>query len=524
MHLQLALVVAGLAGFLALSYEILWFRIYGFLTGGAPSSFGVVLGVYLFGIALGSLVVRHWCKEGDATGQAQRLIVPAWLILLATVGGWLLLPGVAELVRTQNYKWSLLGVGLVAGLTGAVLPLVAHFGIAADARAGERLSWLYLANILGCTVGSLTTGFVLMQFCSTAQIALILALSGLAVTALLALAAQTSSRGRVAWTVALLAMAGGLVGANGRAYDFLYEKLLFKQAWPQGEHFAHVLENRSGVINVSQDSRIFGSGMYDGVFNTDLVDDRNMIIRAYAVCGMRATYKEALMIGLSSGSWAQVIANSPAVEKLTIVEINPGYPEIAKRFPGVASVFHNPKVTFVYDDGRRWLSAHPERRFDLVVQNTTWHWRGHITNLLSQEYLQLVKARLQPNGVFFWNTTWSAPAQKTGCNVFGHGFRLINFMATSDAPLVLDKALWRQRLLQYTIDGKPVFDLHNSHHLRRLEEVLAFADRLPGGNEHTDVERCQSLANRMLTVPFVTDDNMATEWGRPWDAMPVGGD
>lgn len=524
MHLQLALLVAALAGFLALSYEILWFRIYGFLTGGAPSSFGVVLGVYLLGIALGSLLVRRWCKDGESTGQAARLILPAWLILLATLGGWLLLPGVAELVRTHNYKFSLVGVGVVAGMTGAVLPLVAHFGIAADERAGERLSWIYLANIVGSTVGSLCTGFVLMQWLSTAQIALTLALCGLGLTALLAIAAQSSMRGRLVWAAALVAVAGAMTWQNAKVYDFLYEKLLFKQAWPQGERFAHVLENRSGVITVSQDSRIFGSGMYDGVFNTDLVDDRNMIIRAYAVSAMRPTYKDVLMIGLSSGSWAQVIANSPAVEKLTIVEINPGYPEIAKRFPGVASIFQNPKIQFVFDDGRRWLAAHPDRKFDLVVQNTTWHWRGHITNLLSQEYLALVKARLTANGVFFWNTTWSAPAQKTACGVFKHGFRLINFMAASDSEVVLDKALWRQRLEQYRVDGKPVFDLANPQHHRRLDEVLAFADRLPTGGETTDVERCESLVARMLTVPFVTDDNMATEWGRPWDAMPVGGD
>ena len=31
------------------------------------------------------------------------------------------------------------------------------------------------------------------------------------------------------------------------------------------------------------------------------------------------------MIGLSSGSWAQVIANDPDVASLTVVEINPGY-------------------------------------------------------------------------------------------------------------------------------------------------------------------------------------------------------
>lgn len=523
MNLRLALLISALAGFLALSYEILWFRVYGFLTGGSPGGFGVVLGFYLLGIAFGSLFVRRVCDDRALNGDPQRLVLPAWLVLAATLGGWLLLPAVADLVRIHNYRWSLPGVALVAGLMGAVLPLIAHFGVPADERAGERLSWIYLANIAGSTLGSLTTGFVLMQYLSTPQIAQLLALAGLALTTLLVLSAKQSRMQLAKWLPALAILAMVLHRGTPSLYDFLYEKLMFKEHWKPGDRFAQTLENRSGIIHVSQNGAIYGSGMYDGVFNTDLIDDRNMVVRAYALAGMREKYPEVLMIGLSSGSWAQVIASNPGVGKLTVIEINPGYPEVDSHFPGVASVLKNPKVEVIVDDGRRWLTAHPDRKFDLVVQNTTWHWRGHITNLLSGEYLELVKQHLTPDGVFFWNTTWSLPAQKTGCTHFKHGFRLINFIAASDAPLVLDRELWRKRLTEYRIDGQPVFDLTQPKHQQRLEDVLRYAEyvRDPPG---LDAETCAHLLARTQGEPLVTDDNMVTEWDRPWNAQPVGGD
>ena len=48
------------------------------------------------------------------------------------------------------------------------------------------------------------------------------------------------------------------------------------------------------------------------------------------------------MIGMGSGSWAQIVANNPDVETLTIVEINPGYVQLIAEEPLVASVLDNP--------------------------------------------------------------------------------------------------------------------------------------------------------------------------------------
>src|SRR5207249_4151190 len=146
-----------------------------------------------------------------------------------------------------------------------------------------------------------------------------------------------------------------------------------------------------------------------------------------------------LMIGLASGSWGQVLANHPQLEKLTIVEINPGYLQVIERYPAVAGLLRNPKVEVVIDDGRRWLVRNPEKTFDVIVMNTTFAWRAHTSNLLSVEFLRLIRRHLNQGGVHFYNTTYSGEAQLTGATVFAHALRVLSFIAVSDSPIVVDK-------------------------------------------------------------------------------------
>jgi spermidine synthase len=97
--------------------------------------------------------------------------------------------------------------------------------------------------------------------------------------------------------------------------------------------------------------------------------------------------------------------------------------------PMQAPVLHNPRVEIVIDDGRRWLNRHPDKRFDLVVMNTTYHWRSQASNVLSREFLGLVKRHLKPGGVFFYNTTSSQAVIYTAAQEFQHIVRYWNFIA-----------------------------------------------------------------------------------------------
>jgi spermidine synthase len=194
-----------------------------------------------------------------------------------------------------------------------------------------------------------------------------------------------------------------------------------------------------------------------------------------------------------------------------MVEINPGYLRLIPLHPEVARVLRNPKVEIIIDDGRRWLLRNPQRKFDLIVMNTTWNWRAHVTNLLSVEFLQLIRTHLKPGGIHFYNTTSSEEVQITGVSVFPYGVRFNTCLAVSDSPIQIARQRWETVLAGYRIEGKPVFDLTNPKHRQSLEEILAYADMV-GDSRSTQMEYAETIRQRLKDKRVITDDNMGTEW------------
>ncbi|HZF00109.1 MAG TPA: hypothetical protein VE981_24075 [Planctomycetota bacterium] len=499
-----ALGIAFLSGFIALSYEILWYRAFSFASGGRASTFGLMLGGYLAGLALGSLAVRRYCRDRRQTMRGLALLTS-----LSNLLGFLVVPALAGLAaRGVAWQHGLWGVGFAAAGLGAVFPMVSHAWIEPDDKVGSKLSQVYLANILGSTLGSLLTGFVLADILTLAAMHQLLFFLGLGLTAVVV--ALGESRRLPFGGLLVLAALGA---AFGRVpFLDLYERLQEKGSYSSGRPFAHVVETKSGVITVNDRGQIFGGGIYDGAFNTSLTDDRNLILRCYALAELHPAPKDVLLIGLSSGSWATVIAGNPSVERLTIVEINPGYLQLLPKYSDVAGLAANAKVAIEIDDGRRWLVRNRDRRFDLIVANATFHWRSNATNLLSQEFLELVRSRLKPGGMYYYNTTSSARVLRTGCTVFPHALRVAGFLAVSDVPLGLDADRLRERLFAYPRGSGVVIDRDKPDEVAVLDAAIG---KLKGM-----LQTRESLLSSLPPGALVTDDNMGTEWEERPDLIP----
>jgi spermidine synthase len=495
-----AAVLSFLSGFVALSYEIAWYRALSFMSEGRADTFALMLGAYLAGLALGALAARRVCA-----GERSRLlgVLFRWSVA-ANVAGFLVVPLLGWLAtRDVGWKGGLWGVGAAAAGLGAIFPLVAHAWIDPDARVGRRVSYVYLANILGSTSGSLLTGFVLMDRLSLGGLHVLLGVLGLALSAAILLFDRATRHAASGTAVVALAAACVLLGR--RPFDTLYEKLQLKGRYAPGVRFAHVVETRSGVITVNAQGQIFGGGIYDGAFNTSLDEDKNTILRCYALAELHPAPREALMIGLSSGSWATVLAAHPGLERLTIIEINPGYLELIPKYPDVARLLSDPKVRVEIDDGRRWLVRNRDRKFDLIVANATFHWRSNATNLLSQEFLELVRSRLNEGGMYYYNTTGSDRVQKTGATVFRHALKLMAFLAVSDSPIRFDPGRLKEALFRYPRGSGPVLDGADPGDRRRAEEGIR---KLVAEMETRD----EILSRVRDHGDLLTDDNMGTEW------------
>jgi len=508
--LGLAMLIAGVSGFIGLGFEIAWFRVFLIASSDRAPAFALLLSTFLAGIAAGSYIAEKLTEEKSSEAVVR---VVGVLMLLAGLISVYLPPLVGFFRRIGvDYLMSVFGFFISAALMGSVLPLVCRLAITNGDQAGRRVSLVYVSNILGSTLGTLLVGFVVMQYFGLRQVSLQLGMSAVVVGSAVLLVSQGKLRTPPAWAAVTIAVAMIGVPAASPLYSNLYEKLIWGIQPQVNEPFAHVVENRNGVIAVTKDGEVFGDGVYDGFFNVDPTHDVNIIVRAFAFSAFHPASKRILMIGLSSGSWGQVLVNQPQTVSLDIVEINPGYLTLIPRYAMVRSLLQNPKVQIHIDDGRRWMLAHPGERYDAIVENTSYYWRDHSSDLLSTDYLEIIRKHLEPGGVFYYNTTGSEDVLATGLHVFPYGLRVVNFLALSDSPLEIDMDRWMTILEQYRIDNQCVFDPDRPKSISTLGDYRSLFMSLREPPKSTGMESSASLNARLGPRFIITDDNMGWEW------------
>lgn len=511
----MAMIIAGFSGFVSLSYEIFFLHVTAFASGGNSVALTLVLAAILLGIASGAREASDRAKIGDtkSTGFIGAL---TW----ASVVGLIALPILAhsDFLKT-SLVFALLPMAiLIARGLGEVFPLVAHLAIPPDGKAGFRVGLVYTMNIVGSALGTLLTGFVLSQAFGLRGLSTLLAAFTLCLTLLLALSSGSLRRRPSAFVAAGLLSALVLMGLQEKLTTRLFESMLAGVDPTYSGKATDVIENRSGIVVVNEHGTVYGGGVYDGAFNIDPYRDVNGVIRPYSLSLFHANPKKVLMIGLASGSWAQVIANNPYVSHFTVIEIDPAYLSLIRRTRIVESLLKNPKVTVILDDGHRWLETHPRDKFDAIVANTTFHFRTNSSNLLSVEFDRMIQRHLNPGGVYLFNATGSIRAQRTGCLSFKFGFRVLNNVMVSDSPFDLDVARWRRVLAAFAIDGKRMFPTDSPAQAESFEHFVA----MPSESDDKAIvpadrrmERCESILERTPELPLITDDNMGTEWRYP---------
>jgi spermidine synthase len=182
------------SGCSALIYEIVWFQLLQFVIGSSAVSLGVLLGTFMGGMCLGSLLLPRLIAAGR-----HPLRVYAVLELGIGAFGLLILFGVPYVGRLYvdavgHGLADILLRGVVCAacllpptlLMGATLPAVAR-SVEATPRGMSWLGFFYGGNIAGAVVGCLLAGFYLLRVHDVATAAYVAAAINAAV-ALLGLA------------------------------------------------------------------------------------------------------------------------------------------------------------------------------------------------------------------------------------------------------------------------------------------------------------------------------------------------
>lgn len=486
-------------GFLSLGLEVLWVRLFAFTNHSMPQAFAFVLATYLVGIAIGAQLGKLFCHS-----SRNLWLVSGVTLMISSCADWLSPWVYAAFAHTD---WQIgcggLLIVLTAALKATIFPIVHHLGTPRlGSSIGRAVSRVYVANILGATLGPFFIGVLLLSVFTTQQCFLVCA----GCTFLLAEYCLLSISRLAILGVSLVAAWVALSVSSVLDSSLLMSIV----ADPLGT-VKQIVENQYGIVMVYHGDGsdvVTGGNVYDGRTNLDPVVNSNGINRILIMSALHSHPQRVLIVGLSIGSWLKIMTTFPDVRHIDVIEINPGYLKAIQAYPRQASALSDPRVHLHIDDGRRWLKTHTNNSYDMVIMNTTYYWRAYTANLLSYEFLSLIKQHMRTNAVMAFNSTWSIDALKTATVVFNHAYLYDNFVIAADFDWrhkLHDKAAV-QRLASLRMDGELLFPPHS-------EVVIAGYLQRPITTLNS-IEATSSKLGRQFEV--VTDRNLITEYKYGW--------
>lgn len=460
----------GFSGFLALSLEIVWFRILDVAVKSTAFTFGTVLSIYLLSSAAGCLVSTFLV---DRVRQPLRVfLILQCALMAATAGGMLVL--VHNLPNESFYRayWQgydffafgqtrddihlrrlyvhlpLILFGLPTALMGAAFPVLQR-AVHDDLRSiGRKVGLLQAANIAGCVAGSLLVGLLAVDRLGTAATFRLLVLGALAFSIL---GWRRYGRGFAVSLGALLALAAALPDS-----DALWRRLHGLPATAR----ALFDEDATGVVAITEET-VEAKGWrfrlsLNGKGNSWFPFGGPHTVMGAVPAIVHPAPRRVAIVGLGSGDTAWAAACRPETESVTVVELSGPQPRALRRLlaleplPDLARLIGDPRLELRIADGRQMLQSEHDV-YDIVQADAIWPNAAYSGNLYSLEFFRLVASRLAPGGIA---CTW-APTPRvrtTFLRVFPHVLEVPDgsLLLGSERPLVPRPGVWERRLSRST--------------------------------------------------------------------------
>lgn len=421
------LTLYALSGFVALSLELLWFRVIDVAVKSTAFTFGTVLAVYLLGLGAGSLiggpiavVVKRPLRAFLMCQIALLLYAGLAVMLLVRLpadlpwyGGLVDYWGRAdEFALGRVWEWRqllTLYLFLPVALYGpSTILMGVSFGLlqrgVQDDRqsSGRKVGVLQAGNIAGNVMGSLVCGLLLLNLLGTMG-----ALRVIIATGLVFVAVAVRYYGMLP---RFLAPGAGLIGL----LLFLPSNdALWARLHGAGDGRPVFEEDATGVIGIVPGAdhlrfSINGIGQSWLPF-ASLAPIHGLLGLLPAV--VHPAPRDVAVIGLGSGETAWAAACRPETTSVRVFEIAaPQQRALARvsgqgNLPALGRFLSDPRIDIVTADGRNRLAL-DERRYDLIEADALRPGSAYAGNLYSLEFFRLCAQRLKPGGLMcIWSPT-----------------------------------------------------------------------------------------------------------------------
>jgi spermidine synthase len=413
-------VAIALSGFTALGAQVIWTRLLSLLFGATVYTFSLILGVFLFGLGIGSTIGASLARSSPqprvALGWCQMLLCGAlgWaaLMLTSSLPYWPINPSITS-EPWFNFQLDLVRCAWVvlpgAILWGASFPLALASVAAPGQDPGRLVGGVYAANTVGAIAGALGASLVITQSIGSQRGQQLLILASVAAALLMLVPAATAPAARqgVRWlaTVALLmatAGAGWIASAVPAVPGLLVAYGRYAATWVGLTDIIYVGEGLNAFVAVSETAN--GVRNYHNAgkvqASSEPQDMRLQRMLGHFTHLIPREPKNALVIGCGAGVTAGAVSIGPGVERMTIAEIEPLVVESVSEYFGEHNydVVKNPKVAVHIDDARHFLLT-TDQTFDAITSDPLDPWVKGAATLYTEEFFEVVKRRLNPGGV-----------------------------------------------------------------------------------------------------------------------------
>jgi len=468
----LVLGAAAVTGFAFFLMELVWYRMLGPLLGGTVFTFGLILAVALAGIGLGGLFYATVMSGRRSTPAllGTTCLLEALLLALPFAMGdrlavlTLILRPLGSSMGFQGHVlvWTVISAIVVfpaAFISGIQFPLLVSLLGRGSKEVGRQIGLAYAWNTGGAIVGSLAGGFLLLPLLSAPgcwrAVATLLALlgAGFVVIGL----RRGSGFSRVSLVPAALAvvLVAMMLLADGPTAAWRHSQI------GVGRVSAGVTSSPNALRSFARQQRAGIKWEVDGLESSVALDESDGVsfiingkVDGHAtgdastqVMGgllgallLPRDVRRSLIIGLGTGETAGWLADTEAMERVDVVELEPAVLDVARECSAAnRNVLEHPKVSVLLGDAREVLLT-SRQRYDIVFSEPSNPYRAGIASLYTLEYYEAVRDRLEEGGIFLqWLQAYEVDAEtiRTVYATVGAAFPYVETWNSKGNDLVL---------------------------------------------------------------------------------------
>ena len=456
-----ALIVLAATGFVSIATQVGWTKYLAIFTGTTIYGFAAILTVFLSGIAAGSWAIRAQLEKIRAPQMWMAIgLLLLGVSLIATRVGFSLLPPVYAMVNQLDtapllqhltkYAVVFALLFIPTFLLGALFPLNLKLYCGTLTAVRTRIGKAYSVNTLASIFGAIFAGFWFIPLYGTDQLLTLMAV----VILLLALMFLPTLR-QPALRFAMLGSISVAFLAAWLAPHLSYQALVASVGYQwdndakSGKQptFLFLQEGKAGVISlVTYDQNVAqlqNNGLKESLIH---MHDPNQTTLVETLLGLvpymlHENPKSAFVVGFGGGITTRALALTD-LESIHVVELEPAVVEATRHATaGEIPALRDSRVRLDFNDARNTLLVE-RTTYDLIAAQPSHPWLAGAANVFTRQFWQIVKSRLNDNGVFGqWVSLFKMDATtlrslfQAFYQVFPHGMSFAN-LNTGDLVLI----------------------------------------------------------------------------------------